>query len=138
MSFSIGSSGAGMGGPRGMIRMAGRSDDVRAFDTQIVLRLLAFVRPYWQRMSVAFLLMLIASGLTLLTPYLIKIAIDEHITNGDLAGLDRIAMWTTLAFLGIYFTTAGQRYLLGWVGQQVLATLRNQLFIHLQKLSLSY
>ncbi|MCB0127842.1 MAG: hypothetical protein KDE58_36505, partial [Caldilineaceae bacterium] len=34
--------------------------------------------------------------------------------------------------------TAGQRYLLGWVGQQVLATLRNQLFIHLQKLSLSY
>lgn len=138
MSFSIGSSSGGMGGPRGMIRMAGKSEDSRAFDARIVMRLLTFVRPYWQRMSIAFFLMLIASALTLLTPYLIKIAIDDHITNGNLDGLDRIAIWTTLAFLGTYFTTAGQRFLLGWVGQQVLATLRNQLFNHLQKLSLSY
>lgn len=138
MSFSIGSSGAGMGGPRGMIRVAGRSEDARAFDAKIVLRLLTFVRPYWQRMAIAFVLMLIASALTLLTPYLIKIAIDEHIANRNLAGLNRIALWTTLAFVGTYVTTSGQRYLLGWVGQRVLATLRNQLFIHLQELSLSY
>ena len=138
MSFSIGSSGANMGGPRGMIRMAGQGDDVRAFDTRIVMRLLAFVRPYWQRMAAAFFLMLITSGLTLLTPYLIKIAIDDYIIHGNVTGLDRVAIWTTLAFLGTYFTTAGQRYLLGWVGQRVLATLRNQLFEHLQMLSLSY
>ncbi len=138
MSFSIGSSGANMGGPRGMIGAAGKGDDARAFDAQIVIRLLAFVRPYWQRMAAAFVLMLFGSGLTLLTPYLIKIAIDDHITHGNMAGLDRVALWTALAFIGIYITTAGQRYLLGWVGQRVLATLRNQLFGHLQQLSLSY
>jgi len=121
-----------------MIRVAGRSEDSRAFDAEIVLRLLTFVRPYWQRMAVAFVLMVIASGLTLVTPYLIKIAIDEHIVTGNLAGLNRVALWTTLAFVGTYITTSGQRYLLGWVGQRVLATLRNQLFIHLQALSLSY
>jgi len=138
MSFSIGSSGANMGGPRGMIRSAGKDEDARAFDTRIILRLLVFVRPYWQRMMAAFLLMLFGSALTLLTPYLIKIAIDDHITNGDMAGLNRVALWTALAFIGIYITTAGQRYLLGWVGQRVLATLRNQLFAHLQQLSLRY
>ena len=82
--------------------------------------------------------MIISSALTLLTPYLIKIAIDEHIATGDLPGLDRIALWTALAFIGIYITSAVQRYLLSWVGQQVLATMRSQLFAHLQRLSLSY
>lgn len=139
MSFSIGSAGAGMGGPRGMMRRAGGGDDnVRAFDSRIVLRLLQFVYPYWRRMTAAFFCMLVVSGLTLLTPYLIKIAIDDHIVNRNLAGLNQIAIWTTFAFLGIYVTSAIQRYLLGWVGQRVLATLRNQLFSHLQRLSLSY
>ncbi|MEZ4684143.1 MAG: ABC transporter ATP-binding protein [Caldilineaceae bacterium] len=137
MSFSIGSSGANMG-PRSMMQLAGRGDETRTFDPQIVWRLLAIVRPYWQRMACAFVLMLIASALTLLTPYLIKIAIDDHITQGNQQGLNQVALWTALAFVGIYFTTAGQRYLLGWVGQQVLATLRNRLFDHLQRLSLSY
>ncbi len=121
-----------------MIGAAGRQEDSQAFDVQIVVRLLAFVRPYWQRMAGAFVLMLVGSALTLLTPYLIKIAIDDHITHGNMAGLNRVALWTALAFIGIYITTAWQRYLLGWVGQQVLATLRNQLFGHLQQLSLSY
>lgn len=138
MSFSIGSAGGGMGGPRGMIRNAGGSEDVKAFDPRIVLRLLTFVQPYWRRMLAAFFCMLVASSLTLLTPYLIKIAIDEHITNNDLPGLNQVALWTALAFIGIYIATALQRYLLGWVGQRVLATLRNRLFSHLQELSLKY
>ncbi|MCB0060468.1 MAG: ABC transporter ATP-binding protein, partial [Caldilineaceae bacterium] len=138
MSFSIGSTSASMGGPRGMIRQAGDADDARAFDPRIIMRLLAFVRPYSRRMTFAFFCMLIASALTLLTPYLIKVAIDDHITHGNQAGLDRVALWTALAFIGIYFATAIQRYLLGWVGQRVLATLRNQLFSHLQQLSLRY
>ena len=137
MSFSIGSSGFNMS-PRGAIRDVGSGEGGRAFDPQIVRRLLAFVRPYWQRMALAFLLMIVSSALTLLTPYLIKIAIDEHIATGDLPGLDRIALWTALAFIGIYITSAIQRYLLSWVGQQVLATMRSQLVAHLQRLSLSY
>ena len=42
------------------------------------------------------------------------------------------------AYLGIYLTSSGQRYLLSWVGLRVLMSLRAQLFRHLQKLSLSY
>jgi len=137
MSFSIGSSGAGNVGPRSMLQSAGDQGG-QAFDTRIIIRLLSFVRPYATQMTMAFVLMLIASGLTLLTPYLVKVAIDDHITNGNLAGLNQVALWTALAFVGIYLTTAGQRYLLAWIGQQVLATLRSQLFQRLQYLSLRY
>jgi ABC-type multidrug transport system fused ATPase/permease subunit len=137
MSFSIGTSSANMS-PRGALRQFGAERDGRLFDRRVVTRMLAFLRPYWRQMGLACGLMLIATLLTLWTPYLIKVAIDQHIVNGDLSGLTRIALLTGLAFVGLYLATAGQRYLLAWVGQRVLANLREQLFRRLQELSLGY
>ncbi|MCB8952748.1 MAG: ABC transporter ATP-binding protein [Ardenticatenales bacterium] len=142
MSFSIGSTGANMG-PRGALERFGEEVDERAIDWRttgwrVIVRLLAYLRPYWRRMSAAFVFMLIASALTLATPYLVKVSIDQYITAGDAPGLTRIALLLAGAFLGIYAATAAQRYLLSWVGQRVLATLRLQLFQHLQDLSLGY
>ena len=82
--------------------------------------------------------MLAVSALTLFTPYLLKVAVDQYISQGDQYGLLRISLWTAGAFVGLYFATAGEQYLLSWVGQRVLANLRSTLFIHLQRLSLSY
>ena len=138
MSFSIGSGGSANMGPGGVLRRHGEEIDGQAFVWPVVVRLLAYVRPHWRRMLLALLLMLIASGLTLAMPYLIKVAIDEHIARGDLAGLSRIALLATGAFIGIYVASAGQRYLIAWVGQRVLATLRERLFRHLQALPLGY
>ena len=125
-------------GPHRMIRTFGEESEGRVFDRRITLRLLAFLRPHWQRMVAAFVLMLIASGLSLAAPYLVKVAIDEYITQGDASGLGGIALWTSVVFLGLYAVTAGQQYLLSWVGQRVLATLRAGLFRHLQELPLGY
>ncbi len=136
MSFSIGG-GAGMG-PRGALENFGDTEEGRAFDRRIAVRLLGFVHPYWQRMALAFLLIIAASALTLWTPYLIKVAIDQAIAQGDTATLHRVSLWIALSFVGIYATTAVQRYLVSWVSQRVLATLRAQLFAHLQTLSLGY
>jgi ATP-binding cassette subfamily B multidrug efflux pump len=137
MSISIGSSGSNMG-PRSAIRDFGEQQAGKAFDLRIILRLLAYLRPYWLRMAVALAFVLISAGLTLSVPYLIKVAIDQSITNGDLAGLNRIALLLMAAFIAIYVTTAVLQYLLSWVGNQVLATLRGQLFRHLQTLPLGY
>jgi len=137
MSFTIGTSSAGMG-PGQMVRSFGEEIEGRAFDRRIALRLLGFLRPHWWRMAVAGGLMLVATALSLVAPYLIKVAIDQYIALGDEAGLVGVALLTAGAFLGLFLASAGQQYLLGWVGQRVLATLRAQLFRHLQDLSLSY
>ena len=137
MSFSIGSTSAGMG-PGNSLRSFGQERQGHGFDRRVVLRLLAFLRPHWQRMTLAFALMLCASALTLLTPYLLKVAIDQHITNGNTAGLAQVSLLMAAAFVGTYLTQAGQLYLLSWVGQRVLATLRSELVHHLQRLSLGY
>jgi ATP-binding cassette, subfamily B, multidrug efflux pump len=138
MSFSIGGSGSGMG-PRGAMEAYGSQEREGAFvNPHMILRLLAYLRPYRWLMAAAALLMLVESGLTLLTPLLLRTAIDDYILVGDMQGLDRIGIAIAAAFLGLFFASAGQRYLLGWVGQRVLANLRGQLFRHLQRLSKGY
>lgn len=140
MGFSIGAGGSNFGGgPRGMIEnFGGKQGGGRAFDRRIFMRLLSYVGPYRKHMVLAFLLMLVGTALTLLAPYLISIAIDRYIVQGDLPGLTWVALATIGAYAGIYGATSGQSYLLSWVGQKVLAVLRSQLFHHLQRLPISY
>ncbi len=137
MSFSIGSSNSNMG-PRGALHSFGEQSDGRAFEWRIVARLLRYLRPYRRRMLVALTFMLVESVLTLTTPYLVKQAIDQSIASGDISGLTIIALLIAATFVGIYVAVAFQTYLLGWVGDRVLAALRSQLFRHLQVLSLGY
>lgn len=85
-------------GPGSSLRSFGTQKEGRAFDGRVILRLLVFVRPHWQRMVMAFILMLIASGLTLWTPYLLGVAIDYYIVLGDFTGLTRISLLMAVAF----------------------------------------
>jgi ABC-type multidrug transport system fused ATPase/permease subunit len=127
-------------GPRGVLENFSSGDESRGkvFDRKIVGRMLAFLKPYKLQMGIALISMLAASALTLLVPYLLKIAVDTYIAAGDLNGLGRISLYTAGAFAGLYVTTAVQQYLLSWVGQHALANMRNELFHHLQKLSIGY
>lgn len=125
-------------GPRRAMHGFATEQDGRAFDSRIVRRLLPFLRPYRVRMAAAILLMLCSTGLSLLVPYLLKVAIDGNISQHDLSGLLRTALLLVAAYTGAFVAEMGLRYILSWVGQRVLATLREQLFTHLQALHLGY
>ena len=137
MGFSIGASSSNMG-PRGALDRFGDQVEGSAFNPRVVVRLLRYIMPYWRQMTVAFVLMLVSSALTLVVPYLVKIAIDQPIAQGDLPGLQGVAAVMLAAFVCLYAASSGQTYLLSWVGQRVLANLRAELFRHLQTLSLGY
>jgi ATP-binding cassette, subfamily B, multidrug efflux pump len=140
MSFNIGNTGMRMG-PRGALEGFGTGDqeEGKLFNPHVVRRLLAYLKPYWRQMTLALLLTLVITALTLLTPYLIgKVAIDLYIQNGDMDGLARTSVLLALSFLTLYGASSLQRYLISWVGQRVLANLRAEMFEHLQKQSMSY
>jgi len=139
MSFGIGVTPP-PGGPGHVLETFGghKEEDGKFFDRRVVARLVTYLRPYWPMIAVAFLAMLGASGLTLLTPYLIKLAIDQYIANADIPGLTRLSLVTGAAFIGLYICTSAQQYLLSWVGQRAIANLRADLFDHLQRLSIGY
>ena len=121
-----------------MLRDMANEADGKAFDGQVVGRLLAYLRPHRTKMFVAFLLMLVVTGLTLGVPLLLKVAIDRFIAVGDANGLAQVSIIMAVMFLALFGAASGQSYLLSWVGQRVLATLRGELMRHLQALSLGY
>lgn len=108
------------------------------YNPKVVSRMLAYLRPHRWKMLAAFVLTLLQSGLTLVSPYLTKIAIDQYIIPRNFQGLIGIALLIAGAFIALYVVSAAQGYLLSWVGQRVLATLRSQLFGHLQRLQVGY
>ena len=138
MSFSIGSIIVGMG-PRDALDNFGRkTEKTPATSTRTSSAACWPTCSPTPAMSLALLLTLVESALTLLTPYLIKIAIDQYITPGDLQGLlGHFALHRPL-FVSSFFVSSGQRYILSWVGQRVLANIRGELFRHLQRLHLGY
>jgi len=139
MSFSIGGGSVGMG-PRSALDQFGSIEQKggEVYNPKVVRRMLAYLKPYGWKMTAAFILTLFESGLTLLSPYLVKVAIDQYITPKNMEGLGSIALLITASFIALFFVSSGQRYLLSWVGQRVLATLRKDLFSHLQRLPLGY
>jgi ATP-binding cassette subfamily B multidrug efflux pump len=130
----------GTGGPNSLLTKAGTQGDENAqlFNWPVVRRMLTYMAPYRWHVGFATLLMLTASGLTLLAPYLIKLGIDEAITQGNLNQLIQIGVLLAVTYIGLYAATAGERYLLGWVAQRALTDVRADLFRHLQRLSMNY
>ena len=129
--------GGGLGGgPNSMLRAFGAQR--KGGSAGALLRLVPYLRPHTLRMLAAFGCMFGTTGLSLLAPYLIKIAIDGPIADGNVVGLLGLTAALAAAFAGVYGLSALQRYLLSWVGQRVLANLRADLYRHLQRLSVSY
>ncbi|MCC6222793.1 MAG: ABC transporter ATP-binding protein [Thermoleophilia bacterium] len=95
-------------------------------------------RPYRLRVVGGVAALLAATAASLAPPFLVKVAIDRGIRDGDLG----LVAWVVAAFLvaGAIGWAAGlaQTYLTSWVGERVLADLRQTLFRHLGRLSLGY
>ncbi len=94
-------------------------------------------RPYKLRTALAVVSLLGATAAALAPPYLVGRTVDE-VRHGHTSKLG----WFVVAFvaagaLGIVFTYA-QTYFTGWTGERMLADLRDQLFRHLQRLSLGF
>ena len=60
------------------------------FDAQVLRRILRQVAPYKKRFLLTGLLVLILAGVSWVRPYLVRLALDDHIATGDAEGLLRI------------------------------------------------
>jgi ABC-type multidrug transport system fused ATPase/permease subunit len=100
--------------------------------------LLRLTRPYKTRTLLSVASLLLATATALAPPYLSKYAVDEGIAQHDLTKLWWIVGAFLVAGLFNWGMSYAQTYLSGWVGERILADLRNRLFDHLQRLSLGF
>jgi ATP-binding cassette subfamily B multidrug efflux pump len=103
----------------------------RAFDRRLVARLAQVTRPHARLLVATALLFPLIAGLELLQPYLLKVAIDEHILHGDFVGLTEVATVFLVVLLALSGVRAAESYLMHLAGQRVMHDLRAGLFRHL-------
>jgi ATP-binding cassette subfamily B protein len=100
--------------------------------------LVRLTKPYRGRTILSIFSLLLATATALAPPYLSKYAVDDGIKNHDLSTLWWIVAAFLIAGLLNWGMSYAQTYLTGWVGERILADLRNRLFDHLQRLSLGF
>ena len=106
--------------------------------TRKVRWLFGLLRPYRGRVIVMGIALLIATAAGLAPPYLAGLAIDNGIKTGDLSTLDWIVAAYVVSALMYWAATYAQTYLVGWVGQRALQDLREQIYTHLQTMSIGF
>ncbi|HSC48621.1 MAG TPA: ABC transporter ATP-binding protein [Gaiellaceae bacterium] len=100
--------------------------------------LVRLTKPYRRRTILSLFSLLLATATALAPPYLSKYAVDDGIKNQNLSALWWIVGAFLIAGLLNWGMSYAQTYLTGWVGERILADLRNRLFDHLQRLSLGF
>lgn len=103
-----------------------------------LLRILRYFKPYSKPAALVVLFILLAAGLGLLQPLLIKWVVDLAIPHGDTALLNGLvaAMLAAAVLQGLF--GVGQTYLNAKIGQGVMYDIRNQMYHHLHRMSMRF
>jgi ATP-binding cassette subfamily B protein len=110
----------------------------KAYDGRLVRRLWTFIAPYRGLFWLSLLFLPLSSVLMLVQPYILKLAIDNHIATGDPHGLALMGLLYLGAIIGECVFFYGQYYCTMLVAQRSLADLRVRVFDHVLRLPLSY
>jgi len=120
-------------------RTGGKVDFERRMpDRTILRRLLRYIVPYRRRLLFTGASIIVVSLVGLAVPYLTKIAIDEYIQTGNLEGLSYISAVCLLLYVVNWIGGRLRDYNISWIGQNMVDTIRNQIFSRLQILSYSF
>ena len=135
-----GPGGGGGGGQRG----GGRSDGWdyeelgKAYDPAIIRRLLPFLAPYKGRVVVAVAAMTVTAAAQYVQPFIIGKGTEAAVRGASLATLNTIGATMVVLAIVAWIAQMVQRLQTAYIGHRLLYHLRNMLFGHLQKLSLSF
>lgn len=104
-------------------------------DVGMAKRLWPYIRPYKRAVWLSVLLVPVLNGAQLIQPYLVKLAIDNHISIGVAEGLLVLGLVFFVALVVEFLGQYGQIYFLNYTGQGVVRDLRKDLFGHVLRLS---
>jgi subfamily B ATP-binding cassette protein MsbA len=104
----------------------------------IYRRMLKLVKPHWHRLAIAMVCMVGVAICTAALPYLVQPVLDDIFIKKQAEMLTFLSIVVFLVFTMKALTEWGHAYLMSYVGQRIVAHLRQQLYNHLQRLPLSF
>lgn len=109
-----------------------------AFDFKLFKRLMSFTKPYRGIFFFVAIAAIIMSGLAVLRPYLLQLAIDESIVPKDGDGfMTYVIMMLVVLVLEVVFQFAFIFYT-NWLGQSVIRDMRQKLFKLMTSFKMQY
>ena len=125
----------------------------KAYDSRLMRRLLAYMRPYQTTIVISLLFLLANSVAQILGPLLTKLVVDRYLVpTGKISHVPFAQFLSSDPWVGVAQLSAvylgsivlafvcdfGQTYLMQWTGQRAMFDLRRELMSHLQRLDISY
>ncbi len=110
----------------------------KAYDGRLMRRLLTYLRPYWLSVAVALAAIITGAVAALAQPYLMKVAIDQHIAVGELDGLGELAWLYVAVLVGAFAAEYVQTWTMQLTGQRIMFDMRMAIYGQLQRLDLRY
>ncbi len=101
-------------------------------------RLIGYLRPYRARMAVAVVALIASAALSLVFPAVIGGVVDSVLKEGNAGLLDQITIGLLLVFLVRSITSLLENYNLNYIGEKMVTDMRQQVYNHLQILSLDF
>ncbi|MGD9155183.1 MAG: ABC transporter ATP-binding protein [Bacillota bacterium] len=113
-----------------------RDDEIsqETIKLEIIKRLLSYLLPYRKAVFCIISLMLTVVGINLLNPFFLKLALDHYIKNRDLQGLLFLGLGMAGLNLAALYCARQRIRIMAGVTNQILLTIRQELYTHIQKL----
>jgi ATP-binding cassette subfamily B protein len=105
---------------------------------QLLRRVATYALPYWRPAAIMIVLIVISSLLGLIPPLLFRDLIDRAIPNRDVARLNLLALGVIAIPVITGLVGVGQRYLGARIGEGIICDLRQDLYAHMQRMSLRF
>jgi ATP-binding cassette, subfamily B, multidrug efflux pump len=124
----------------------------KAYDSRLMKRLIAYLRPYRWQAGIALGSILLKVGADVLGPYLTKVVIDRYLapvpglhtpfdsflSKNPFTGVAQIALLYVGLLVFSFLLEYLQTYFMQWAGQMVMFDLRSQIFRHLQRMHIGF
>jgi ATP-binding cassette subfamily B multidrug efflux pump len=119
----------------------------KAYDSRLMRRLLEYMRPYKWRVILALTLTLAVTPLELAPPKLFQVSVDRYLVPAShqaisvataRQGLVLISLLYLLVLFFDFLAQYVQIRIMQRVGQQTMYDMRQEIFAHIQRLSMSY
>jgi ATP-binding cassette subfamily B protein len=104
----------------------------------ILWRLLKYLKPYRMRMVGAVLLMFISAIAIQIGPFLVKIAVDQHMRHDNYMGIIRLSAFYLFLLLVSSLAMRYRLLIAVRTGNQVIESLREEVFSHVNRLSFDF
>ena len=105
---------------------------------ETLARLYKYLLAYKRKLVTVALLLSVTLSVTLITPLMIELAVDTYVAHSDIPGLFRLGVTGFSLFLLYMLCRRGWMRIMADITNQVLMTIRSELYRHIQRLSFHF